>query len=312
MTSRFDIEDYPLLKLALPLIAGIIIGWQCDVDMLHVAALFVVAFLAVGAGLFRFAPRWLFGAGAVGVMLAVGLFSVTCERREAQPRWGKEKLSCEAQLLEVPYMGAASTRALAYVTARGALPGERSEGVVNIYFANSVEAEALRVGERLLFEAVIKNPANAGNPAEFDVGRYMRVKGVSGSLYLPVEGWESVGLGRMTLRMRALALRERVVRMYESLGFEGNNLSLLSAFSVGEVAQVNAEQSLTELFNLFCRLNTAPCRPVGIVNEFYLFRALEQLLHTSFATRKSYVFPVVMVIRERYSVFLISIVLRVE
>ena len=234
MTSRFDIEDYPLLKLALPLIAGIVIGWQCDVDMLHVAALFVVAFLAVGAGLFRFAPRWLFGAGAVGVMLAVGLFSVTCERREAQPRWGKEKLSCEAQLLEVPYMGAASTRALAYVTARGALPGERSEGVVNIYFANSVEAEALRVGERLLFEAVIKNPANAGNPAEFDVERYMRVKGVCGSLYLPVEGWESVGLGSMTLRMRALALRERVVRMYESLGFEGNNLSLLSAFSVGE------------------------------------------------------------------------------
>lgn len=234
MTDRFDIENFPLLKLALPLITGIVIGWQCNVEMLHIAALFVISLSAVGVGLFARAPRWLFGVGAVGVMLAVGLFLVSCDRREAQPRWGGQKVQCEAQLLEVPCMGGAATRALAYVTAQGVQPDERSEGVVNIYFANSVEAEALRVGERILFEAVIKNPANAGNPAEFDVERYMRVKGVSGSVYLPVGGWESAGPGALTLKMRALALRERVVSVYESLGFEGDDLALLSAFSVGE------------------------------------------------------------------------------
>ena len=59
----------------------------------------------------------------------------------------------------------------------GSVADERSEGRVNIYFANSVEAEALRVGEKVRFEAVIENPRNAGNPAEFDVERAMQAVG---------------------------------------------------------------------------------------------------------------------------------------
>ena len=234
MDGELKIEKYPLLKLAVPLVVGIIIGWQCNVSMLHVATLFVFSVAAVAVGLFSFAPRWLFGAGAVGAMLAVGLFSINCEKSVAQPRWSGQKVACEARLLEMPYMSGTATRARAFVTACDSAPGARREGVVDIYFANSVEAEALRVGERVRFTAAVENPANSGNPAEFDVVRYMRVKGVSGSLFLPVGGWESAGVEPLGLRERALALRDKVVIMYERLGFEGDNLSMLSAFSVGE------------------------------------------------------------------------------
>lgn len=232
---EFDIKNYPLLKLALPLIGGIVIGWLCNVDLLHTATLFALSLLAVAAGFSSRLPAWLFGVGATGAMLAVGLFVITCDKAVETPRWSGRKVACEAQLLEVPYMGGVATRALAYVVADGgSVADERSEGCVNIYFANSVEAEALRVGEKVRFEAVIENPRNAGNPAEFDVERYMRLKGVSGSVFLPVGGWQSVGMGNVSLQMRALALRDDIVKMYERQGFEGNALSLLAAFSVGE------------------------------------------------------------------------------
>ena len=145
-------------------------------------------------------------------------------------------------------MGGVAARALAYVVADdGSVADERSEGRVNIYFANSVEAEALRVGEKVRFEAVIENPRNAGNPAEFDVERYMRLKGVSGSVFLPVGGWQSAGMGYVSLQMRALALRDDIVKMYERQGFEGNALSLLAAFSVGE--KRGFSQELKEVYS---------------------------------------------------------------
>lgn len=230
----FDIKNYPLLKLALPLILGIVIGWQCNVDWLHIATLFAVSLLAVAGGFSSRLSAWLFGAGAMGVMLAVGLFVVSCDKKSVAPLWSGDKFFYEAQLMENPYMGGTATRALAYVVACEERDGVRGEGLVELYFANSVEAESLRVGEKISFEAVIKNPANAGNPAEFDAVRYMRVKGVSGSLYLPVGGWHSLGMGDLSLSMRALALRNKILKMYEGLGFEGDALSLLAAFSVGE------------------------------------------------------------------------------
>ncbi len=245
---EFDIKNYPLLKLALPLIGGIVIGWLCNVDLLHTATLFALSLLAVAAGFSSRLPAWLFGVGATCAMLAVGLFVITCDKAVEAPRWSGRKVACEAQLLEVPYMGGVATRALAYVVVDdGSVADERSEGCVNIYFANSVEAEALRVGEKVRFEAVIENPRNAGNPAEFDVERYMRLKGVSGSVFLPVGGWQSVGMGNVSLQMRALALRDDIVKMYERQGFEGNALSLLAAFSVGE--KLGFSQELKEVYS---------------------------------------------------------------
>lgn len=234
--------------MALPLIGGIVIGWLCNVDLLHTATLFALSLLAVAAGFSSRLPAWLFGVGATGAMLAIGLFVITCDKAVETPRWSGRKVACEAQLLEVPYMGGVATRALAYVVADdGSVADERSEGRVNIYFANSVEAEALRVGEKVRFEAVIENPRNAGNPAEFDVERYMRLKGVSGSVFLPVGGWQSVGMGNVSLQMRALALRDDIVKMYERQGFEGNALSLLAAFSVGE--KRGFSQELKEVYS---------------------------------------------------------------
>ena len=224
------------MKLALPLLAGIIIGWLCNIEVLHIATLFVVSVSLLAIGLFSVAPRWLFGVGAVGMMLVAGLFAVTCDKKLSRPEWPDEKGAYVAQLLEVPYMGGGATRALARVARVDTLSSAtaRCEGVVYIYFANSVESEALCVGDMVGFEGVVKNPSNAGNPAEFDAVRYMRVKGIDGSVFLPVDGWKFMGEGEKDISMLALELRDKVVRMYEHLGFKGDELYLLSAFTVGE------------------------------------------------------------------------------
>lgn len=234
--NNFDIKKFPLLRLAIPLIVGIVIGWQCDMEMSHIVTLFAISFIALMVGLFSFSPKWLFGVGATGMMLAIGVFVISRDKEMASPEWSGERHSCVAQLLEMPRVGGAATKVQAFVVVDDSakIPGKRSEGIVDIYFANSVEVEALCIGERIHFDAVIRKPQNRGNPAEFDVVRFMRVKGITGTLFLPVGSWESIGYGDMSLRAYALMLREKIVEMYEGLGFDGDELSLLSAFSVGE------------------------------------------------------------------------------
>lgn len=236
MEGGFDIKNYPLLKLLLPFMAGIIIGWLCNAGVLHIAALFVVSAVVLVAGLAESVPRWLFGVGAAGAFLSIGLFVAVCDKEEHEPSWRNGKVSCEAVLLEVPYMGGVTTNVLAHVTVcdSSRLERVRNEGRVNLYFMNCVEAEGLDVGDKVRFTTEIKNPQGAGNPAEFDIVRYMRVKGITGSALLPAGEWARCGAAPLSLEMRALVLRSRIIAMYEDAGFEGDRLSLLSAFSVGE------------------------------------------------------------------------------
>ena len=81
--------------------------------MLHIATLFVVSLLVLAAGFLSQAPRWLFGAGVVGAMLAIGLFVITCDKGIENPKWTDEKGVFEAQLLENPHLRGVATRALA-------------------------------------------------------------------------------------------------------------------------------------------------------------------------------------------------------
>lgn len=283
-----------MLKLALPLVVGIIIGWLCDVGMLHIATLSVVAVLLLAGGLFTMAPRWLFGVGAVGAMLAVGLFAVTCDKSENLPEWPDEKGVFEAQLMEVPYMDGGATRALARVVRADSsnVAGARSEGVVQLYFANCVEVETLRVGDKVCFKGQVKNPLNRGNPAEFDAVRYMRVKGVCGSAFLPVGSWSYGGAGEKDFSMLALELRDKIVRLYEKMGFSGDNLALLTAFSVGErrgfpqeLREVYASAGVSHLLALsglhlgiFYMVLVALFSSVGCLRRLFVVRELLALL----------------------------------
>ena len=84
----------------------------------------------------------------------------------------------------------------------------------------TVESDALAVGDVVSFEAAMQTPKNAGNPAEFDNEEYCYIKGVTGSVFLRDGNWNMVGKGRMTLAMRALETRKKVVDLYGRLGFE--------------------------------------------------------------------------------------------
>lgn len=229
-------KNNPLLWFLFPLMAGIAVSYHLSFCLSYTLPILFVSLAVVIAGVSGRLPRSLFGVSMMMTMFALGAVVERLDNNSSMPRWSGEKGCFEAVIKEVPHVGGTTTKVEAYVSRMGldSVRGARREGKLYIYFANSVDVERLQIGERIFFEAVVDNPRNAGNPAEFDMEHHTYVNGVTGMVYLPVGGWRSLGFSKLTLSMRASELRERLVRYYGLLGFEGDALSVLSALTVGE------------------------------------------------------------------------------
>lgn len=225
------------------MIIGIAFAWYFRLGEVALLSMAAVSLFVLLCGVYSKAPKWLFGVGAVLFMFSTGAFVEHRQHVSMEPQWSGDTRMYEAQLLEVPLHKGTSTKVLANVvevdTAYAAYA--RKEGKAYLYFPRSVEADALEVGDVLRFKAQMRAPANAGNPAEFDIEGYYYIKGITGSAFLWSDGWECVAKGKKTLAMHALSMRERVVGKYRELGFEDDDLSLLSALTVGEKRDFSQE-----------------------------------------------------------------------
>lgn len=238
-----------MLWLAFPLMAGITAGWLCGISVLCSALLFVPAMLVMIMGVCTRLNGCFFSVAAFVAMFALGVVVEHLDAARFVKKWSGAKGRFEAVLLEAPHVGGRAARVQAQVAriGRDSVPDARREGLVNLYFANSVDVERLNVGERIFFEGKVTSPRNAGNPAEFDTEHFLYVRGITGTAYLPMGVWRSDGVADKTLLMYAMDLRERVLRIYDSLGFEGEEGAVLSALTLGEKRDLS--QGVRDLYS---------------------------------------------------------------
>lgn len=238
-----------MLWLAFPLMAGITAGWLCGISVLCSALLFVPAMLVMIMGVCTRLNGCFFSVAAFVAMFALGVVVEHLDAARFVKKWSGAKGRFEAVLLEAPHVGGRAARVQAQVAriGRDSVPDARREGLVNLYFANSVDVERLNVGERIFFEGRVASPRNAGNPAEFDTEHFLYVRGITGTAYLSMGVWRSDGVADKTLLMYAMDLRERVLRVYDSLGFDGEEGAVLSALTLGEKRDLS--QGVRDLYS---------------------------------------------------------------
>ena len=231
-------DSNPLVRLVVPFAGGIAFGWCCNVEMLHICSFLALFAATLLLSFFDLAPKWkpLFGVGAFGVMLSLGLLSEHLQHDGKAVSWGGGKREYTARLVETPLMRGTNVKVLAELSSPDSvpLPGVRTEGLVYLYFTPTVESELLQVGDVLAVETTVSPPENRGNPAEFDVEKFYYVKGVSGTAFVPENNWRVVERGRHDVFTLSLCVRERLIKLYERLGFDGGELAMLSALTLGE------------------------------------------------------------------------------
>lgn len=126
----------------------------------------------------------------------------------------------------------------------------RSRPEIRLSFPKDSLALTIRVGDELLFKGRVTQPENRGNPEEFDEVEYLSVKGISGRTFIETGAWVlfdryrswNSGLSwEMNLRMQALLLRERILKVYRMSGLQGEPFDLLAALTLGDKSGLSRE-----------------------------------------------------------------------
>lgn len=119
---------------------------------------------------------------------------------------------------------------------------ERHNHTALLYLSKDSASTTLKRGDRLWVHARLMPPTNNGNPDEFDYVRYFLRKGGSATAYVPDGHWQVAGHETSrTLPQVASDYRKKVTELYQRLGFQGDNLAVLSALTVGDKENLSAD-----------------------------------------------------------------------
>ena len=239
-----SIQRYPLLRLLVPYIAGIVLadrlwvpieGWL-QYGIAACGALLIV--MCVLCAMHRMA--WLMGVASTCFFLVLGGIGYTLSRDAAQYAWPTHKTVYEARVADTPQQRTRSSRCVMEVTAWSDSAEWRSvERKVFAYMQPCAEAHSLQAGDIVCFRGKVRAPHNFSDDLDFDYARYVTMQGAAGTVYLPRGSWVHVGTDSSSLSTRMLRLRHSLQTKYMAHTFEGDALGVLMALTLGDKRELN-------------------------------------------------------------------------
>ena len=241
-------REIPFLRIFAPFCAGVILAEAAPSAATAAWAMAVTAVLVITLRLIRknYNPDTLFGTAIVIFFLAAGyLMHIT----------GKERLSTlseKRQLFTVRISGypekknaSCSFRAKiinASVDEQQYFP----RGSLMLYFMSDTLPSRWQPGDRLTVRITPKPVENNGNPCEFNYRRYLEGQGVRYlGFFRAGDIIEYQPAGHLTLRERSLVVAHKMIRAFEKAGLEGEELGLVTAFTIGDKDLIDKEHLTT-------------------------------------------------------------------
>lgn len=201
-----------------------------------------------------------------------------------------------ATLLETPEERPKTYRAEVLLTATGLEDSIKAykENLI-VYFAKTDSLTLPAVGEQIIFFRTPSEIANDQNPYSFDYRAYMQRREIFRQVWLPAESWMKTGVDEK-LRIRVLAEKTRgyLLEIYKRSGLEGDELSILSALTLGYRKSLDAEVRQTFANSGAMHVLAVSGLHVGIL--FLAFKWLFSFLKRSLWGRWVYVIAALLVL----------------
>nr|WP_255490033.1 ComEC/Rec2 family competence protein [Bacteroides sp. 214] len=191
----------------------------------------------------RYAQRWLFGVMVFIFFLAYGFIGIQQQLHEANYTFPTEEVVYKTIITQKPERKERSL--LCRATVREVYDSMEPSSVnrkVLLYFSLDSAANEIKAGDVLLLSTRLALPELNNNPEEFDYPRYLLHKGISATGFISAGKWKIINhQPSTTLRSRAQECRDNLVNIYRALGFEGEQLAILSALTVGYKEELSAD-----------------------------------------------------------------------
>lgn len=244
-----QIHRYPFLRLIIALVAGIFCGDMLfDLDRLYLSRsffiLFFIAFLALLL-LYRisksFRWRWLFGMLVLITIFFLGVFNMTYRLQKSEVSLPDTVATYHVEILNRPQLKTNSyLYKVSILSMVDSLSAHPIKGDALLYLSVDSLSRKLRPGNELLVQTHFAAPKSRGNPDEFDYARYLRRKGIGITAFADSLHWKCINkLEKIDSREQSLLCRDRILERYKKLGFENDNLAIISALTLGDKEELS-------------------------------------------------------------------------
>ncbi|KAA6332402.1 hypothetical protein EZS27_019093 [termite gut metagenome] len=236
------LHKYPFLRLLLPMTAGIIAGnflfFHCQKSWLWFwMPLYAcsVLFLSASYYLKRHAWRWVSGISASLCFFVLGINNISWRLQQTSYTFPETKSVYRAVIMEKPKTKEKYLLCRAYLLEnRDSLSVVYPRKNILLYIQKDSISGCLRRGDEVLFSTRLSSPHNNGNPGEFNYARYLAHKAVSGIGFVTSGNWKiTANKIHYSLMHTALECRDKILLLYDKLEFQGDELAVLSALTIG-------------------------------------------------------------------------------
>lgn len=227
----------PFLRLLLPVIAGITVAACLPVVQRGFSLVALIGLLLMLASFFlreerRYPLRWLFGAGASLLFFSIALWQYREHEKKTVPNFISDEAYYIGTLTDIPETKPRS------IACHVKIDHPVKKRVI-LYLQQSDQARALSPGEELVFRARLQPFQNLGNPDEFNYQRFMKIRGVAGSAFVPTAHWQKTGRQQFTLPILSQRCRAKVLAFYHSFQLDPDALAFISAITLGYKAYLS-------------------------------------------------------------------------
>lgn len=233
------IQNYPIAKILLPYVIGIVIAYYGDFSdevCRGIGVAMAVVFLLICVLTFVKSYRWRL-VQTVAMTTAFVLAGIFLTNTRFHPTLSEERFESNAdwvvRVASEPTPREKSVKVEAEVLQD--VDSKTVKGKVLLYLQPSEEAEALRYGDLLFVHTNLSRILPPCNPDAFDNQRYMQRRGIYYTGFVREEAWERFGSAPANrLKWVAQKARNRLTDIYITAGMSGDELDILKAILLGD------------------------------------------------------------------------------
>lgn len=241
-------SQIPLVRLAIPLILGIVL-YQFEANLLDESALLfgffflLICLLSIhSVPYFQTYPnRWLFGALLSILFIFIG-FGITHYHQAANkqdPDLRNKKISWLAEVVEGASRTARSVKTiveLKYISLNDKVVEGHNEKVL-LYLKQDSASLQLKVGDCILANSRLQEIQGPLNPAQFNYKAFLANRNIYLQTYLSTN-WEVISSNNTIFRLSE-ELRSYFLEVFKAAGLQGEEYAVAAALSLGYKNELN-------------------------------------------------------------------------
>lgn len=223
----------PFFRLLLPVIICILTNSTFPLSNINMIITGILGLIIMLLSIFikkehEYGLRWVFGSGVFIFLFSLTHFVYQKQETETQLNLTNEQ---EANyyigvITDIPEDKPRSKAC----NVKTSTPDSKE---VIVYLETSDKSDNLQPGDEIVFYTNLETFKNFGNPDDFDYARFMKIRGYSGSGYVPSANWQKTGKQSNSIVCTSQLVRANALQFYRSFNLSDEAYAFISALTLG-------------------------------------------------------------------------------